>query len=80
MIDIHPEHARTVLNELGIGVLLLDRSERGNWVNDYAANLLGATSEALLGREIDELSVPYTALKPGDESQVRADGALIGIT
>lgn len=80
MIDIHPEHARTVLGELAVGIVLLDRAERINWVNGYAADLLGAQPEALTGRAIDELDVPYTALRPGDDPQVRADGALIGIT
>lgn len=80
MIDIHPEHARTILAQLGVGVILVDRKEQVNWVNPYAANLLGVNPETLLGRSIDELALPYCELKPGDDLKVSADGALIGIT
>ncbi len=80
MIDIHPEHARAVLSELAIGMVLLDRDARVSWVNAYAANLLGLPPEKLLGQDIDALSLPYSELGATDTAQVRVDGALIGIT
>lgn len=78
MIEIHPEHARAVLSEIALGLVLIDRDERVSWVNDYAAGLLGVEPASLLGRPIGELPLPYAP--PGDGTQVQVDGAMIGIS
>jgi PAS domain len=81
MIDIHPEHARAVLETLAIGVVLVDRNQRVSWVNDYTATLLKRPVEGLLGCTMKELKLPYVALEAGSEPvEVRVDGAMLGIT
>ena len=81
MIEIHPEHARAVLETLAIGVVLVDRNQRVNWVNDYTATLLKRPVEALLGRSMAELALPYGPTAAGSEPvEVRIDGAMLGIT
>ncbi len=78
MIDIHPEHARAVLGEIALGLILIDGEERVTWINDHAAELLGAEAASLVGQPVEELHVPYAA--PGDGTQVQLDGAMIGIS
>lgn len=81
MIEIHPEHARAVLETLAIGVVLVDRNQHVTWVNDYATTLLTLPAEELLGRPITELGLPYTPPGPGtDAVEVRIDGTMLGIT
>jgi hypothetical protein len=80
MVDIHPEHARAVLGELAIGVVLIDREARVTWLNSYAAMLLGTDVHELLGRKIASLRVPYSTPNAEDTSQVCVKGTLIGIT
>lgn len=81
MVDIHPEHARAVLESLAIGVVLVDRNQQVNWVNDYTSTLLKRPAEELLGRAIAELNLPYTPPETGSEPvEVRIDGAMLGIT
>lgn len=81
MVDIHPEHARAVLESLAIGVVLVDRNQQVNWVNDYTSTLLKRPAEELLGRAIVELDLPYTPPATGSEPvEVRIDGAMLGIT
>jgi GGDEF domain-containing protein len=81
MIEIHPEHARAVLESLAIGVVLVDRNSQVNWVNDYTSTLLKRPAEELLGRSIAELDLPYAPPEAGSEPvEVRIDGAMLGIT
>ncbi len=81
MVEIHPEHARAVLESLAIGVVLVDRNQQVNWVNDYTSTLLKRPAEQLLGRSIAELDLPYTPPEAGGETvEVRIDGAMLGIT
>jgi hypothetical protein len=81
MIEIHPEHARAVLETLAIGVVLVDRNQRISWVNDYTATLLKRPVETLLGCSPAELELPYCAPGVGCEPvEVRVAGAMLGIT
>ena len=81
MIEIHPEHARAVLETLAIGVVLVDRNERVSWVNDYTATLLKRPVESLLGCSMAALELPYGPPAAGSEPvEVRVDGAMLGIT
>lgn len=81
MVDIHPEHARAILENLSVGIALIDRSERLTWVNDYTASLLALAPSELLGRDATTLSLPYTPFASGGEGvQVRVEGGVIGIT
>ena len=83
MVDLHPEHARAVLDDLPIGVVLIDRDGRVSWINRYATNFLGGDADQVLGHEIAALPLPFRAAgrsKVDDEPQVQVDGAMIGIT
>ena len=81
MVEIHPEHARSVLESLAIGVVLVDRNQQVIWVNDYTSTLLKRPAGALLGRSIVELDLPYAPPEAGSEPiEVRIDGAMLGIT
>ncbi len=81
MVDIHPEHARAILENLAVGIALVDRHERLTWINDYTAALLQSTSGELLGLDITTLPLPYTPSgSGGDPVQVRVEGGIIGIT
>ncbi len=81
MVDIHPEHARSVLESLAIGVVLVDRHQHVNWVNEYTSTLLKRPAAQLLGRAIAELDLPYATPEASNEPiEVRIDGAMLGIT
>ena len=81
MVDLHPEQARAVLEDLPIGIVLVDRNERVSWVNAYASALLGGETEGLLGQDVTCLPVPYAPLRTNDdESPIRVDGTMVGIT
>ena len=81
MVEIHPELARTVLDTLTVGVILLDHNECVSWLNSYAAHSLKADPSSFLGRHISELPVPYTPLTAnGPLSEARIDGAQLGLT
>jgi hypothetical protein len=81
MIDLHPEHARTVLAELPVGLVVLDQRERVSWLNPRALCLLDVALEQALGRVVDALPIPYA---PADVSStgmaVRVRGPLLGVT
>lgn len=81
MVDIHPEHARSVLESLAIGVVLVDKHQHVNWVNAYTSTLLKRPAEDLLGRAIADLDLPYAPPEASSEPmEVRIDGAMLGIT
>ncbi len=81
MVDIHPEHARSVLESLAIGVVLVDKHGHVNWVNDYTSTLLKKPAAELLGRAIADLDLPYAPPEASSEPmEVRIDGAMLGIT
>ncbi|MCC6708314.1 MAG: PAS domain-containing protein [Gammaproteobacteria bacterium] len=81
MVDIHPEHARSVLESLAIGVVLIDKNQHVNWVNEYTSTLLKRPAEDLLGRAIADLDLPYAPPEAsGEPMEVRIDGAMLGIT
>lgn len=81
MVDIHPEHARSVLESLAIGVVLVDKHGHVNWVNAYTSTLLKKPAAELLGRAIAELDLPYAPPEASSEPmEVRIDGAMLGIT
>jgi hypothetical protein len=81
MVDIHPEHARSVLESLAIGVVLVDKHGHVNWVNAYTSTLLKKPAEELLGRAIADLDLPYAPPEASSEPmEVRIDGAMLGIT
>ena len=81
MIDLHPEHARTVLAELPVGLVVLDQRERVSWLNRHAVRLLAVSLEQALGRAVDALPIPYA---PADASSadlaIRVRGPLLGVT
>lgn len=81
MVDIHPEHARAVLESLAIGMVLVDKNQQVNWVNEYTSTLLKRPAEELLGRAIADLDLPYAPPEASSEPmEVRIDGATLGIT
>ena len=81
MVEIHPELARSVLESLSVGVILIDRSECVSWLNDYAITTLKTVATAVLGRHISELPVPYTPLAGnGAELEARIEGSILGLT
>lgn len=81
MIDLHPEHARTVLAELPVGLVVLDQRERVSWLNRHAARLLEVSLEQALGRAVDALPIPYAPADiPGADMAVRVRGPLLGVT
>ena len=73
MVDIHPGHARAVLHELAIGLILLDDRERVSWVNDSKVTNVGATEAALagLGGEHDIVLIAGGLAKGADFKQLR---------
>lgn len=80
MIELHPEHARAVLAELPVGMVLLDRRDRVVWLNTHASRLLDITLEDVMGRKVESLPIPYAAPASSDERQrVDVRGALIGM-
>ena len=81
MVDLHPEQARAVLENLPVGIVLVDRNERVSWANAYASVLLGSETDGLLGQDVTCLPVPYAPLTMNDdESRIRVDGTMVGIT
>lgn len=80
MVDLHPEHARAVLEGLPVGVILTDRDQRVSWANAYAGKMLERAPDTLLGCEVTTLGLPYSPGGVTDEAQMRVDGNVLGIT
>jgi len=81
MIDLHPEHARTVLAELPVGLVVIDQRERVSWLNPHALRLLDVSLDQALGRAVDALPIPYApADAVGTDLAVRVRGPLLGVT
>ena len=81
MVDLHPEHARAVLEGLPIGVVLIDNAGRVSWANGSVAEVLQTDAQSLLGLEVRSLPLPYDPVDNGtDDARVRVDGTMIGIT
>ena len=59
MVDLHPEHARAVLEGLPIGVVLIDNAGRVSWANGSVAEVLQTDAQSLLGLEVRSLPLPY---------------------
>lgn len=81
MVDLHPEHARAVLEGLPVGVILADRDQRVSWANAYAGKMLAREPSSLLGHDIDALGLPYTPVgSVAEEAQMQVDGNVLGIS
>ena len=81
MVDLHPEQARAVLDNLPVGVVLVDRNERVSWANAYASTLLETEVDGLLGQAVTSISLPYSPPNTtDDEPQICVDGTMVGIT
>jgi len=81
MVEIHPEHARSVLDNLALGVVLLDRNEHISWVNEYACAASEQPASALLGRRPGDVGLPYAPLSASSAAlEVRTAGQLVGLT
>lgn len=81
MLRLHPETSRAVLDELALGLVLVDPSGRVTWANAHALRLLDRTLAEVIGREVLALSLPYAV--PGlrdDEPALAVQGPLIGLT
>lgn len=48
-VSAHPERAFQILDEPGVGVLVLDRDMQVTWVNAYVADILSTSEEEILG-------------------------------
>jgi len=61
-VSAHPERAFQILDEPGVGVLVLDRDMQVAWVNAYVTDILSTSEEAILGcdapRVLDTHLVP----------------------
>ncbi|MEX2480810.1 MAG: hypothetical protein WD928_08115 [Gammaproteobacteria bacterium] len=81
MIELHPEHARAVLAELLVGVVMLDRRDRVVWLNAHATRLLEVALEDIMGRKVESLPIPYAVpAPPGEPQRINVRGALVGTT
>ncbi len=81
MVDLHPEQARAVLENLAVGVVLIDKNERVSWANTYASDLLGAQVDGLLGQDVASLPLPFSAPQAtDDEPQICVAGTIVGVT
>lgn len=81
MTELHPEHARSVLEHLACGVVMLDGAGRVVWSNAHAVSLLEMPAESLVGCYASDLGLPYSmAATPAGAPTVDARGSLIGCT
>lgn len=81
MVDLHPEHARAVLEGLPVGVILTDTRERVSWANAYAGKMLSVDPGSLLGHDVTTLGLPYTPVATiAEDAQMQVDGNVLGIT
>ena len=81
MVDLHPEQARVVLENLPVGVVLIDRNERVSWANAYASTLLETEIDGLLGQAVTSTSLPYSPPNTTDDApEICVDGTMVGIT
>ncbi|MEQ8230466.1 MAG: diguanylate cyclase [Gammaproteobacteria bacterium] len=81
MLRLHPEISRAVLDELALGLVLVDARGLVTWANAHALVLVDRTLDELVGRDVRALSLPYTAPDPRDgEPALAVHGPLIGLT
>jgi GGDEF domain-containing protein len=65
MVDMHPELARALLDDLPAGLVLLDQADRIVWANRAMGVLLDQSVSDLTGQSADAL--PLSLPKEGDE-------------
>jgi len=81
MTELHPEHARAVLEHLACGVVVLDGAGRVVWINAHAVSLLDQPAASVVGRYATDLGLPYIHCgTPSPAPAVDARGSLIGCT
>jgi hypothetical protein len=82
-IAIHPELARTVLDDLPAGLALIDQYDSIAWVNDALAKMLHVEADELIGRAACSLPLPRPTGRPQGlasmEPEVRTRGSLVGL-
>ena len=81
MIDLHPEHARGVVDAMPIGIVLIDFDENVTWLNHHASRLLDGEPHSAAGQPVQSLGLPYASLTGSENtSKVASNAEFIGIT
>ena len=83
MIELHPELARTIVNDLPAGIAVIDDAGRVVWGNIALSELLQRDASDIIGRSAESLTLP---IPPSDEQdisngkhRVLENGHLIGV-
>ena len=67
MIELHPELARTIVNDLPAGIAVIDNAGRVVWGNIALSELLQRDASDIIGRSAESLTLP---IPPSDEQDI----------
>lgn len=67
-----PEQTFRILEEPGVGILILDRDMQVTWVNAYATNILSANEEEILGLDAGQVLDTHLIPLLLEEEQVKS--------
>lgn len=84
MIELHPELARSIVNDLPAGIAVVDADGRVVWANVALSELLQRDPSDILGRSAESLRLPLPrGDKPDngkDHHRILENGSLIGVS
>ena len=84
MIELHPELARSIVNDLPVGIAVIDTDGRVVWGNLVLSELLQRDPGDIIGRSAESLLLPLPARDSSDHgknsSRAIENGNMIGVS
>ena len=84
MIELHPELARSIVDDLPAGIAVVDHEDRVVWGNGALSELLRRDAGDIIGRSAESLLLPLPASDPpargAEPCRILEKGSLIGIS
>ncbi len=84
MIELHPELARSIVNDLPAGIAVVDADGRVVWGNDVLCRLLQRDASEIIGCSAESLLLPIPQPErlgnPHEGQRIIENGGLIGVS